>query len=485
MSLLNRVSWLGMSVLAFPLLLSAQKREKPNLVFIMADQWRGQALGYLGLEPVITPHLDRLAAEGVSFENAVSGYPVSSPARGMLMTGQYPINSRLWGNCNSETAPYGVELAQTARCWSDVLKDQGYALGYIGKWHLDAPYRPYVDTYNNRGKVAWNEWCPKERRHGFEYWIAYGTYDNHLKPMYWSTEAGREDFYYVDRWGPEYEADRAIDYIRGSDKVRLRNKPFALVVSMNPPHTGYELVPEKYKSLYRDVDVETLCRQPDIPPKGTDDGDYYRHSVRDYYACMTGVDEQVGRIIEALKQGGLWENTIFVFTSDHGVCMGRHNEKGKDIYYEESMRIPLLISWPGEIKARRDSSTRIAFADLYPSLLSLMGLEKQIPGEVETFDLSRRIRSGKGKQPEFQPYYWIDVAHHGRNGRRGIRTDRYTFVWEIQMGKIVNRLLFDRENDPYELKNIAEQEAVLVRKYEGKMQKWLEKTSDPLWKAFR
>lgn len=467
--------------LVTPSLVIAQQVRKPNLVFIMADQWRGQALGYLGIEPVQTPHLDRLVTEGVSFENAISSYPVSSPARGMLMTGQYPTSSKVLGNCNSENTPYGVELPADSRCWSDVLKEQGYSMGYIGKWHLDAPRKPYVNTGNNKGRVAWNEWCPKDRRHGFEHWIAYGTYDYHLRPMYWSTDAGREDFYYVDQWGPEYEADKAIEYLKNQDNCRAEDKPFALVVSMNPPHTGYELVPEKYKALYKDLDVEQYCRQPDIPAKGTPDGDYYRKSVRDYYACMTGVDEQVGRIIAALKQEGLWENTILVFTSDHGVCMGRHHNLGKNIYYEESMRIPLFISWPQRIQPRRDSTTRIAFADLYPSLLSLMGFKKEIPSQVQTFDLSRRMLKGKGAQPEFQPYYWIDVPHQD-SGLRGLRTDRYTFVVEIKEGKIAGRMLFDRQSDPYQMHNMAGERPKLVKALEKKLKIWLAKTNDPLAK---
>lgn len=124
----------------------------------------------------------------------------------------------------------------------------------------------FVDTYNNRGAVAWNEWCSPERRHGFEQWTAYGTYDNHLKPMYWNTEASREDFYYVDQWGPSYEADRAIDFIRTESKQS--DHPFALVVSMNPPHTGYELVPDSFKQRYTHLDVEALAAQkPYIPPQ--------------------------------------------------------------------------------------------------------------------------------------------------------------------------------------------------------------------------
>lgn len=251
----------------FPFLTSIylQAQEKPNLVFIMADQWRGDALGCLGKEPVKTPCLDQLAREGVNFTNAVSSYPVSSPARGMLMTGMYPHKNKVTGNCNSANAPYGVELPQDARCWSDILKANGYQTGYIGKWHLDAPYEPYIDTYNNHGAVAWNEWCPKERRHGFDYWTAYGTYDYHLKPMYWDTDAPRDSFYYVNQWGPEYEADKAIEYLNGHiDKTQ----PFALVVSMNPPHTGYELVPDRYKEMYKNLNVEALCANvPTFPPK--------------------------------------------------------------------------------------------------------------------------------------------------------------------------------------------------------------------------
>ena len=119
---------------------------------------------------------------------------------------------------------------------------------------------------------------------------------------------------------------------------------------MNPPHTGYELVPDQYKEMYKNLNVETLCaNRPDIPAKGTEMGDYFRNNIRNYYACMTGVDENIGRIINELKRLGLFKNTIVVFTSDHGICMGAHEQAGKDIFYEESMRIPVLISWPEKI----------------------------------------------------------------------------------------------------------------------------------------
>lgn len=471
------------TLLLFPILAmgiqAQEKQSSPNLIFIMADQWRGDALGCLGKEAVKTPHLDQLASEGVNFTNAVSSYPVSSPARGMLMTGMYPVHSKVTGNCNSATAPYGVELPESARCWSDVLKDQGYELGYIGKWHLDSPYQPYIETSNNKGKIAWNEWCPKERRHGFSHWIAYGTYDYHLKPMYWDTDASRDEFYFVDQWGPEYETDRAIDYIANQDnKFRDTGKPFALVVSMNPPHTGYELVPDKYKEIYRDVDVETVCNSPIITPKGTKMGDFYRKSVLDYYACMTGVDEQVGRIIRQLKEQGLFENTIVVFTSDHGDSMGMHEHIGKNIYYEEAMRIPMMISWPEKIAPRRDSTLMIAFADLYPSLLSLMGFKEQIPAEVQTFDLSASILSQEKAQEVVQPYYYL-LPENLMTGYRGLRTKKYTFVVHATNGRTDEWILFDREQDPFQRNNIAPDQPALIKQFSSQLKDWLKKTNDP------
>lgn len=456
---------------------NAQKKQSsPNLVFIMADQFRGDALGCIGKEPVKTPCLDRLAAEGVNFTNAVSSYPVSSPARAMLMTGMYPVHNKVTSNCNSETAPYGVELPQDARCWSDVLKEQGYRMGYIGKWHLDAPYRPYVDTYNNRGKIAWNEWCPPERRHGFDHWIAYGTYDYHLKPMYWNATAPRDSFYYVNQWGPAYEADRAIEYINAQ---KGNQRPFALVVSMNPPHTGYELVPDRYKDMYKNLDVEAICAgRPNLPAKGTKAGDYFRKSIRDYYACITGVDENVGRIVDALKQNGLSDNTIVVFTSDHGDMMGIHRHIGKNIYYEEAMRVPVIISWPRKIQPRKDDKLMIAFADLYPSLLSLMGFRREIPASVQTFDLSKEILTGKAGKEIAQPYYYVQFDNPA-SGYRGLRTPTYTYVVHATNGKADDVILFDRTKDPYQMNNIAGRHPELVSRLGKQLKEWLTKTGDP------
>lgn len=456
-------------------ILHSQDR-KPNLLFIMADQWRGNALGQYGSEPVQVPHLEELASDGIIFKNAISNYPVSSPARAILMTGQYPTKNRVTSNCNSENTPYDVEMEEDAICWSDILAQQGYSTAYIGKWHLDAPYEPYVNTSNNKGKVAWNEWCPPERRHGFAHWIAYGTYDNHLKPMYWKTTDNRDDFSYVNQWGPEFEADQAINFINNTG-LALRNpeNPFAMMVSMNPPHTGYNLVPDKYKKIYASINTDSLVLPPNLPENQKT---FYKSSILDYYACMTGVDEQIGRIIDALKQSGQYENTIIVFTSDHGDAMGMHNTIGKNTCYEESMHIPLIISWPKKLRARVENQLMISVSDMYPTLLTLMGFEEKIPDQVETFNHAKSILNPKLQKEIVQPYYLVNVKNNAE-GKRGLRSNRYTFCINAENGVITGIELYDRKIDPFQMTNIANSNNTLVKKYKADLKKWLIKTNDP------
>lgn len=467
-------------VLLFCVLLQksfAQSNSHPNLVFIFPDQMRGQAMGFVGEEKVLTPHLDHFATESVYFTQAVSNYPVCSPTRAMIMTGQYPLKNKVIGNCTSRTALYNCELPENIRCWSDILHDNGYSLGYIGKWHLDSPYAPYIPTSNNSGETKWNEWCPPSRRHGFDYWHAYGTYDYHLKPMYWDTNASRDSFKYYNEWGPEHEANRAIDYIQNKDgKFRNENQSFALVISMNPPHTAYKLVPDKYKKLYEKIPIEELTDKPNIPAFETRWGKHYRESIKDYYACISGVDEQFGRILQALDSKGLAENTIVVFTSDHGDCMGIHGEVTKNNPYEESMRVPLLIRFPEKLKSGNNDML-ISTTDLYPTLLGLMGFDAQIPDEVDGINYADYLITGKGKKPDSQWYMKIDSADIS-SGLRGIRTERYTYV--IRQEKDDNKvLLFDRQKDPYQENNLAGKFPKLEKQLQNQLRESLLKNNDP------
>ena len=455
--------------------------KRPNLVFVFPDQMRGQAMGFLNEEPVITPNLDKFAKESLVLPQTVSNYPVCSPFRAMLMTGKYPHATNVLNNCYSETTPYDCQLKTDERCWSDILKDKGYSLGYIGKWHLDSPYKPYIDCKNNKGKFAWNEWCPPDRRHGFDFWYAYGTYDFHNRPLYWDNDAGRHGFRYVDQWGPEHEADLAIKYIKNEGgKYRDADKPFALVVSMNPPHTPYELVPKRYVDTYKDMTMEQLCKRPNIPAKGTKWGNYYRRHIRNYYGMITGVDEQFGRIVNALQQQGIEEDTIVVFTSDHGNCLGIHNKPTKSNRYEESMRIPFMIRWPGKIKPRQDDLL-FSSLDMCPTLLELMGCGDEIREDVDGVSYAGQFSGENGERPKWQWYMWADVKSP-ELGRRGIRNEKYTFVVSKFKDKPKKYILHDNRKDPFQLKNIASQRGDLVEKLSKELDKILRKYNDP-WRT--
>lgn len=462
---------------------SDDEESKPlNLVVVMADQWRGEALGFLGREPVKTPNLDRFAQRSIVLTQAVTPYPVSSPARAIFLTGALPMTNGVTGNCNSRTAPYGVELRDDIQTWSDVLRAQGYATGYIGKWHLDAPFEPYIDCANNRGAVAWNEWCPPERRHGFDYWIAYGTYDAHLRPMYWDNATERDDWHYVDEWGPAYEAGLAVDFIR-----RHADKPFALMVSMNPPHPGYDQVPQRYRDLYANLNADSVAAG--YPGMDWGQGGSMPHVLRDYYACMSGVDEQFGRIVRQIDSLGLWDRTLVVFLSDHGDMMGIHGRTGKNTYYEEAMRIPLIIGGGG-LSPRQEDKLLFSLEDFTPTLLSLMGFEEDIPATVQGRDYSaaltrRTMRHASPGQLYLRLWSNDNTTPGGfegpasSDGWRGWRTRRYTYAVRLMGNRVVEEVLFDRRKDPHQEQNQAADKPRVVRTLRAALHERLQETGDP------
>jgi arylsulfatase A-like enzyme len=295
--------------------------------------------------------------------------------------------------------------------------------------------------------------------------------------LYWTTNAKREEFHYVDQWGPEHEADLAIKYIKNeNNNYRDGDKPFALVVSMNPPHTPYNLVPKKYVDMYAGVKVKDLCNRKNIPAAGTRWGDYYRKNIKNYLAMVTGVDEQFGRILGAIKEQRIEEDTIVVFTADHGNCLGIHGQVSKNNRYEESMRIPFMIRYPGRIKPRRDDLL-MSVPDLYPTLMELMGFAKDIPADVEGTSYAKQFTTGKGSRPDAQLYMWVNVKDP-KYGRRGIRTDRYTLVF-IRREEEEKVILHDNIKDKYQLKNIAGESPEVVKELTEKLNEWLRKTKDP------
>lgn len=459
---------------------AAADSQPPNLVFILADQFRGTAMGFLGQEPVLTPHLDRLSRESLVLTRCVSSYPVCSPYRAMLMSGQFPFQNHVLANCNTQGATYGYELPANARCWSDVLHDRGFSLGYLGKWHLDSPHKPYVDTSNNSATFAWNEWTPPARRHGFDFWYAYGTYDVHLHPQYWTTDATRDQRTKVDQWGPEHEADLAIRYLRNEGgRLRDARKPFALVVSMNPPHTGYRQVPQKYVDLYAGKTSTDLLVRKDV----TVDSEAAvvraaKNDIKYYFACISGVDDQIGRILAALQADGLESNTIVVFTCDHGNCLGSHNEATKNVAWDESLIVPFIVRWPGHIQARHDDLL-LTPPDIYPTLLDLMGLGRDIPATVQGASYASIFRDGTGRRPSSAWYLWVPYGQPAI-GRRGVRTATHTLVWHRESGGPDRAELYDDVADPFQLHDLAAAKPGLVKQLtDDELLPWLRKMNDP------
>ena len=446
----------------------------PNLLFVFPDQFRCQAMGFTGQDPVITPNLDRFASEGRVAPNATATCPLCSPYRAMLMTGKYPWSNGVVTNCNSWANRWNVFLRESERCFSDVLHDCGYSAGYIGKWHLDPPVAPPAESWQT---AVWDAYTPPgPRRHGFDFWHSYGCMNEHLHPYYWEGDATEDEKTVFGTWSPEHEADVAMDYIRDrSGRCRAPDKPFALFVAMNPPHSPYDAVPRRYVDMYAGKTPEDLLNRPNVSLDGQ--GAQAAVHVKNYFAAVTGIDEQFGRILACLEEEGLADNTIVVFTADHGDMMGSQGRMSKNVWYEESFLVPFIIRWPGRIRPGVDG-LHLGAPDVMPSLLGLMGLRAEVPTAVEGSDYSAVLLGQDAVTPSSA--FYLDIADPQRPaaGRRGVRTDHYTFVVDRSQDK-QDYILHDNMEDPYQLANIAADNPALIEELRAELSDWLERTRDP------
>jgi len=441
---------------------SSVNQTSPNIIYVFADQMRASALGHTpDGDPVQTPHLSRFAGEGLELTHAASTFPVCSPHRAMLLTGCYPSRNNVGLNINSDPQNQ-FELRDDQVCVTDVLAQSGYNVAYIGKWHLTKPFAPLLDEFRLSwdGNV-WNEYTRPESRHGITFWHAYNTYDKHLRPMYWSGSQGRHEYEFVDQWSPEHEADVAIDYLR---KQKEQDKPFALFVSFNPPHPPFHEVPEKYREIYGDATAADLLKRKNVSSSEKSSSTEASRSVLDYFAMISGVDEQFGRILSEVSRLGLENNTLVVFTSDHGEMMGSHGLMGKNIWYDESFRVPLLVRFPDRLKGGQKNNLLLNTPDIPATLLGLLGLESRIPDQWQGADHSRCLTDSSGGYPEYQ-LYWNNYDQS-----RGIRTLRHTCVLpqgskEKEAWVLQEPVLYDNLNDPWQVENLAAEKKQMVRDF--------------------
>ncbi|MBD0786476.1 sulfatase [Vibrio sp. Y2-5] len=470
---------------------------KPNLLYIFPDQFRQMSMSLWNEllfkehcsgkpDPVYTPNLDEFAQQAYLLPNAVSNCPVCSPHRGSLFTGQYPNRSGVPLNCNSDRVI--SDLPASATCFTDILAQSGYHVGYIGKWHLDlptpnAPDKPgeYVDS----SVPAWDSYTEPQRRHGIHYWYGYGTFDEHRNPHYYDTDGVRHE---PGTWSAEHETDKAIAYLKNENAERDPSSPFALFVSMNPPHSPYQSLEdcrEQDLKLYEScIDEQLLVR--DNAKLDLDKA----ASARYYFANVSGVDQQFGRIIETLKEIGEWDNTIVVFTSDHGETLCSQGlTDAKNVIFEEAFLVPFLVKYV-EQKLPKVSETFLNSADIMPTVLDMLGLKERVPTDITGQSKALSITDDK-KSPHSNCALYIRNldGEKDENGKvvsyfpqsRGIRTDRYTFALEIDRKlKLDSILLFDNKRDPYQLANIAWQaSASLTQELLSQLAAELARIQDP------
>lgn len=415
-----------------------------NLLFVLSDQFRAMALED---DPVDTPVLDRFAEGAIVLTQAVSNYPVCSPHRAMLLTGVHPARNGVFMNLNTANVAHGVRLRDDVPSWAQALAERGYDTSWIGKWHLQEPLLPDDEIHGEGrrqdGKV-WDAWSPPDRRFGFKHWYTHGCCDSHLHPHYWPTDAPREEPNRVHQWSAAHETDVAVDYL-----ARVGDTPFALAVSWNPPHQPFDELPDDANRSYRELGPEELLVRPNVA-WGTAGAEEAAAVAPDYFAAVEAIDAQFGRLLRALDEHGLADDTIVVFTSDHGMQLGSHGLVYKNVPFEESVRLPCLIRVPGT-QGRR-TSAMLSSVDIAPTLLGLLDVEA--PAGMQGRDLSRVLLGSADVDEDEAALYYCWSPGSDSADMRGIRTHRWKYVVGRDVDATMWHYAVDLLQDPYEMHRI-------------------------------
>lgn len=421
--------------------------KKPNLVFMFADQLRLASMGYYGDKKAQTPNIDRLEGESCDLINAVSGHPVCAPYRASLFTGKYTTSTGMVIN--------EIRISPCHRTIAHVLDDNGYETAYIGKWHL------YANELGNHYDPK-NSYIPKgPDRLGFDgYFAAYNFHhDNYGKCSYYHLDDPEKLSY--DGFEPDCQTDMAIEQLK---KLKNSGKPFALFLSIGIPHDPWDewnCDPEAYARFgnteftlpqnYLPENDKYADNWAKLSKKEREDLPYW---MKGYYSMAAKVDDNVGKMEEAIKELGIEEDTIFVFTSDHGELFGAHGRRAKNIFYEEAVRVPFLIKWGDKLPVGKNDLC-INTVDIMPTLLSLMGMKEDIPLEVEGRDYSDSLL---GKQDAARPAGALmmgtgaTAAWEDGHEWRAFRTERYTYATYLCDNK---ELFFDNIQDPLQMNDLS------------------------------
>ncbi len=441
--------------------------KKKNVIWFMTDQLRGCALGINGDPNVRTPNIDTLALQGVNFKNAVSGYPLCCPYRGSLITGKYPQNNGVIG--------HEYPLPTKCETIADIFNKENYDTIYLGKWHLDG-------FYESEGPSRYHI-VPRERRGRFNTWIGY---DNNNSP-YDCYVHGHENDKEVELFRlPKFETTSLTDMAISRIKTMDENQPFFMVISVQAPHDPFVGTPENMKNR----NAQDVKLRPNVPPYENVQA-RAKIDLAGYYASIESVDDNVGRLVEALREKGIDRDTHIIFLSDHGEMAGSHGFQRKTNPFEESIKVPFIIG--GEIhhgyrdaneknnQTRKCGSTNVLInhVDILPTTLGLCDIE--IPKWAEGQDFSGYRVGGKNRpEPKSAFIQNIIPTKHGDSidkPYRGIVTaDGYKYVCLEN----TEWLLYNLNEDPYELTNLAHNSIFkdLRVRLNKELQEWIVKTND-------
>lgn len=423
-------------------------KKKPNVLILLTDQWRAQATSYAGDPNVSTPYLDSLAASSINFQNAVSGMPVCSPFRASLLTGQRPLTHGVFMN--------DVQLDTNAVTMGKIFSKAGYDTGYIGKWHLDG-----------HGRLQYIP--PGPRRQGFTFWRGNEcTHDYNESVYYENGDPNRKIWAGYDTFN---QTDEAIGYM--NDR-KDSNNPFLMVVSYGTPHAPYHTAPQEYRDRF---DPDKIILRENVPDSLKARA---KKDLAGYYAHIAALDDMVGKVTNHLKATGQMNNTIIVFTSDHGDLLGSHGAYKKQQPYEESARVPMLFYVPKKLNIRaEEKDALINSEDILPTILGLCDIP--IPDTVEGINY-RPYLEGKEQVGEttlltcVQPFGQWNKPKHGAREYRALKTKRYTYARDLEGPW----LLFDNVEDPYQMNNLVGKDSYveLQKELDQKLTQRLKETGD-------
>jgi arylsulfatase A-like enzyme len=404
----------------------------PNVLWVFCDQLRWNAVGCNGDPNVRTPHIDRLADEGANCTLAVSQYPICSPFRAGLVTGQYAHVNGL--------RVHGEMLPTDRRTVAHAFRDAGYRTSYVGKWHLAS----------SNGVRGWRSgedfWVPPQARGGFEDWFGFDASNHFYNTCY--SHAGSMQPSRLDGYQTDALTGISLDYLAG---VARAGRPWFHVLSVESPHPGCDEhdvygnpSPEPYASLF---DPKKLTLRGNVPPAQRDEA---RRRLAGYYGQIKNLDDNVGRLLKWLDETGEADRTLVAFFSDHGDLMGSHGMYEKNEPYDESARVPLLWRLPGVVPAGHTLRSPVSGIDLFPTTVGLCGLPT--PAGVQGLDQSLAVRGLEGPTRRAALIQWMGPALQGFGDHpyRAIRTDRYLYCVGREER---HRLLFDGQSDPLQERN--------------------------------